>query len=98
MEFYGSEKLRAQVPQVFELAEAVVEDWQKDGNFRALPLKNPWAQLAASEGLKRAKKVEQKLEKAGVLPAARMGFEFLKAKIKNRIWLPATVEFHIRNW
>lgn len=83
LEFYGSELLRTKAPQVFDLAEAVVEDWQKDGDFKALPLKNPWAQMAAAEGLKRAKKVEQKLEEKGVIPMAKMGFEFLKSKLKK---------------
>lgn len=83
LEFYGSEMLRTQVPQAFDLAEAIVEDWQKNGNFQALPLKNPWAQLVASESLKRAKKVERKLENAGVIPMAKMGLEFLKSKFKK---------------
>ena len=83
LEFYGSEVLRAKAPEAFNLAEAVVDDWQKNGDFRALPLKNPWAQMAAAEGLKRVKKVEKKLEDVGVIPMAKMGFEFLKSKLKK---------------
>lgn len=82
LEFLGSELLREKVPKAFELAEAVAEDWVKDGDFRALPLGNPWAQVAASQGLQRMKKVEKKLDEIGLIPLAQMGLALVKAKLK----------------
>ena len=59
LEFYGSEALRQKAPQAFELAEAVAEEWKKDGNFQKLPLTSPLAQLVATVGLQSAKRVEK---------------------------------------
>jgi hypothetical protein len=53
LEFFGSDLLREKAPKTFELAEAVAEDWVKDGDFRTLPLGNPWAQVAASKGCRK---------------------------------------------
>lgn len=83
LEFTGSEYLRTKAPQVFEVAEAVVEDWVKDGRFEGLPVGHPALQLAAQVGLRKAKDVEKKLEEKGVFLLARTGFEYLKAKIKR---------------
>lgn len=80
LEFYGSEALRQKAPQAFELAEAVAEEWVKDGNFQKLPISSPLAQLVAAVGLQSAKRVEKKLEEKGVITMAKMGFEFAKTK------------------
>ncbi len=80
LEFYGSEALRQKAPQAFELAEAVAEEWKKDGNFQKLPLTSPLAQLVAAVGLQSAKRVEKKLEEKGVISMAKMGLEFAKTK------------------
>jgi hypothetical protein len=82
LEFFGSDLLREKAPKTFELAEAVAEDWVKDGDFRTLPLGNPWAQVAASQGLQKMKKVEKKLEEIGLIPLAQMGLALVKAKLK----------------
>lgn len=83
LQFYGSEILRDKIPQAFELAEAVAKDWLKDGDFSDLPLENPWAQALAAQGLQQMKKAERKLDSLGVIPAAKMGLSFVKAKIKK---------------
>lgn len=80
LEFYGSEALREKAPQAFELAEAVADEWVKDGNFQKLPLLSPFAQLVATIGLQSAKRVEKKLEEKGVISIAKMGLELAKTK------------------
>ncbi len=80
LEFYGSEALREKAPQAFELAEAVADEWVKDGNFQKLPSLSPFAQLVATIGLQSAKRVEKKLEEKGVISMAKMGLEFAKTK------------------
>lgn len=80
LEFYGSDVLRQKAPQAFDLAEAVAEEWIKDGNFQKLPLTSPLAQLVATVGLQSAKRVEKKLEEKGVISIAKMGLEFAKTK------------------
>ncbi len=80
LEFYGSDALREKAPQAFELAEAVAEEWVKDGNFQKLPSLSPLAQLVATIGLQSAKRVEKKLEEKGVISIAKMGLEFAKTK------------------
>ena len=80
LEFYGSDVLRQKAPQAFDLAEAVAEEWIKDGNFQKLPLTSPLAQLVAAVGLQSAKRVEKKLEEKGVISIAKMGLEFAKTK------------------
>lgn len=83
VEFYGSELLRTRAPKTFELADAVVDDWVKDGRFEGLPIGHPLLQLAAQMGLRKAKDVEKKLDEKGVFLIARTGLEYLKAKIKK---------------
>ena len=80
LEFYGSQALRQKAPQAFELAEAVAEEWVKDGNFQKLPLTSPLAQLVAAVSLQSAKRLEKKLEEKGVISMAKIGFEFAKTK------------------
>ncbi len=83
IDFAGSEILRAKAPKVFEFAETVAEEWVNDGDFQALPVGHPIAQLALAEGLKRAKKVEKKLEEKGVFLVAKMGVDYLKTKMRR---------------
>lgn len=84
LDFYGSDILRAKAPKAFEVAETVVEEWKKDGQFEGLPVGHPLAQLAAAYGLRKAKKVEKKLEEKGVFMMARMGLEYAKSKLNRR--------------
>jgi hypothetical protein len=81
MEFMGSDLLKKNAPQAYELAEAVAEEWVNDGNFQKLPLKHPMAQLVATIGLQSAKKVEKKLEERGVFMMAKAGLEYAKSKM-----------------
>lgn len=84
VEFFGSELLRARAPKAFEVADAVVDDWVKDGRFEGLPVGHPLLQLAAQMGLRKAKDVEKKLDEKGVFLIARTGLEYLKAKINKK--------------
>jgi hypothetical protein len=80
LEFYGSEVLKKNAPQAFELAEAVAEEWMNDGDFQKLPLNHPFAQLVAAVSLKSAKKIEKKLEERGVFMMAKVGLDYAKKK------------------
>lgn len=84
LEFYGSDLLRTKAPQVMELADTVVDEWVKDGQFQGLPVGNPIAQIAAAKALRKAKDVEKKLEEKGVFIMAKMGFDYLKSKIDRK--------------
>lgn len=84
LNFYGSDILKAKAPKAFELAETIADEWAKDGQFEGLPVGHPLAQLAAAYGLRKAKKVEKKLEEKGVFMMARMGLEYAKMKINKR--------------
>src|SRR4051812_40397239 len=76
LDFYGSELLKKRVPQAYELAEAVVEEWKNDGSFQKLPLNNSLAQFVAAVTLKNAKQLEKSLEERGVFTMARSGWEY----------------------
>lgn len=84
LEFYGSDLIRMKAPKVMEIADTVADEWVKDGEFQALPLGNPIAQLAAAKALRKAKDVEKKLEEKGVFIMAKMGFDYLKSKIDKK--------------
>lgn len=84
LNFYGSELLRARAPKVFEIADAVADDWMKDGRFEALPVGHPLAQMAAQVGLRKAKDLEKKLEEKGVFMFARMGYQYAKSKLNKK--------------
>ncbi len=84
LEFYGSDVIREKAPKVMALAETVLEEWKKDGQFEGLPVGNPIAQMAAAKALRKAKDVEKKLEEKGVFVMAKMGLDFVKAKIDKR--------------
>lgn len=83
LNFYGSELLRARAPKAFEVADAIADEWMKDGSFEALPVGHPLAQVAAQVGLRKAKDIEKKLEEKGVFMFARMGYQYAKSKLKK---------------
>jgi len=84
LEFVGSELIRQKAPKVMEVADTVVDEWMKDGQFEGLPVGNPLAQFAAAKVLRKAKDVEKKLEEKGVFMMARMGLDYAKSKLNKR--------------
>lgn len=84
LDFPYSDMLRAYAPEAMKVADKVATDWQKEGNFMNLGIENPYANMAVSMGLQKAKEVEKKLEEKGVLSAVRMGFEVLKHQVNKR--------------
>lgn len=84
VEFPGSELVREKAPKVAEVADAIYDQWKKDGDFQSLPLPvNPMAQAVVGLGLRKAKDLEKKLEEKGVFTAAKMGVEFAKMKLEQ---------------
>jgi hypothetical protein len=71
----GAQLLKAKFPKSFGIAEKVIEEWVEDGDFNELPIETPLVQFYVGEGLRRAKDVEKKIETrlddAGVLPIVR---------------------------
>lgn len=71
----GAELLKNKFPKSFNLAEKVVDNWVKDGNFSELPIETPLVQYYVGEGLRKAKsiekKVESRLDDSGVLPIVK---------------------------
>jgi hypothetical protein len=84
VEFPYSEVVRAYAPKAMEMADKVATDWKKDGSFMNLGIENPYANMAVSMGLKKAKDVEKKLEEKGVLSMVRMGVEALKQQVNKK--------------
>jgi len=93
--FPGSELVRSKFPQPFELAEAVVTDWVKDGEFKDIPVKNELAKSLAVQGLVKAKELEKKVMASPTTEKIAMqaftygmklqsAFSDLKSKIKNK--------------
>ena len=84
IEFPYSELLRAQAPKVFatveEVANNVTQQWKKDEKFENIGMPHPLAELAATQILEKAKKVEKKLEEKGVFSLAKMGIAIAKAQ------------------
>lgn len=84
VEFPGVEILRERAPKVAEVADAIYDEWKKDGNFQELPITlPPLAQVAVGMGLRKAKDLEKKLDEKGVFAAAKMGVDFAKMKIEQ---------------
>lgn len=84
VEFPGSQIVREKAPKVAEVADAIYDQWKKDGDFQGLPLPvNPMAQAAVGLGLRKAKDLEKKLEEKGVFTVAKMGVEFAKMKLEQ---------------
>lgn len=84
LEFPYSELVRAYAPKAMEVADKVVTDWKSDGSFMNLGIENPYANMAVSLGLKKAKDLEKKLDEKGVLSVVRMGVEVLKQQVNRR--------------
>ena len=84
LQFPYSELIRAYVPKAMNMADKVADDWKKDGSFSNLGIENPYANMAVSLGLKKAKEIEKKLDEKGVLSAVRMGVEVLKQQVQKR--------------
>jgi hypothetical protein len=85
LEFYGSDILRAKAPQAMNLADAVADQWVKDGSFQNLPIGgHPLAQVAASITLRKAKDLEKRLDEKGVFAMAKMGLEIVKSKLERK--------------
>ena len=83
LNFYGSELIRQNAPQVFALAETVADEWVNDGRFEALPVGHPLAQALAAYGLRKAKNVEKKLDEKGVFAIVKMGIDYAQSKIRR---------------
>ena len=84
IEFPYSELVRAYVPKAMDVAEKVATDWKKDGSFMNLGIDNPYANMAVSLGLKKAKELEKKLDEKGVLSVVRMGVEVIKQQVNKK--------------
>lgn len=84
IEIPGYEMMREKAPKVAEVADAIYDQWKKDGDFQGLPLPiPPLAQVAVGLGLRKAKDLEKKLDEKGVFTAAKMGVEFAKMKVEQ---------------
>lgn len=84
IEIPGYEMVREKAPKVAEVADAIYDQWKKDGDFQGLPLPiPPLAQVAVGLGLRKAKDFEKKLDEKGVFTAAKMGVEFAKMKVEQ---------------
>ncbi len=82
--FMGKEIAHIQTPeQILKLADTVVEEWKNDGDFQALPVGHPVAQIIAAKGLRKAKDIEKKLEEKGVFAMAQIGLSVIKSKLKK---------------
>lgn len=72
---FGAQILKSKFPKSFGIAEKVVDEWVSDGDFKDLPIETPLVQFYVGEGLRRVKDVEKKIETrlddAGVLPIVR---------------------------
>lgn len=89
IDFPYSNLIRDKVPKVFEVAETVAEEWVNDGTFEkvleAVPAAHPLTQITVAAGLRKAKDVEKKLEEKGVFAMARMGLEYAKAQLNEKL-------------
>lgn len=82
----GTSLMKGAFPKPFEVAEKVVDEWKKGGDFSELPISQPLVQFYVGAGLRRAKKtekeLEQKLESAGVLPVVRQQWQRAQKYLK----------------
>lgn len=83
IEFPYSELVRSKIPKAFDVAEKVATDWKNEGEFQDLGLPHPLVDVVAAEALKKAKKVEKKLEEKGVFNIAKMGIAIAKAQAEE---------------
>lgn len=80
LKFPGHEVVKSRLPKAIQLAEAVAEEWKKDGDFNGLPVGHPLSQVALGLGLRKAKDIEKKLEEKGVFTMAQIGLEYAKVQ------------------
>lgn len=85
IEFPYSSLIREKVPKVFQVAETVAEEWVNDGDFEKVPVGHPLAQITVAAGLRKAKEVEKKLEEKGVFAMAKMGLEYAKSQLNEKM-------------
>jgi len=83
LKFPGHEVLKSRLPGAMKMAEAVVDEWKKDGDFNGLPVNNPVAQVALGMGLRKAKDLEKKLEEKGVFMVAGIGVAYAKSQAQK---------------
>lgn len=81
LDFPYSELVKMKFPKSFSFAEKLAGDWTQDGDFSELPVEPAIAQFWVAEGLRRAKKVEKKLDQIGVLPLLR----YQASKIREKL-------------
>lgn len=84
LEFPYADMVRAYAPKAMEVADKVATDWKHEGSFMNLGIENPYANMAVSMGLQKAKEIEKKLEEKGVMSAFRMGLEVIKTQVKKK--------------
>lgn len=80
LKFPGHEVFKSRLPKALQLAEAVAEEWKKDGDFNGLPVGHPITQVALGLGLRKAKDIEKKLDEKGVFTMAQIGLEYAKVQ------------------
>ncbi|MEK6774332.1 MAG: hypothetical protein AABY64_10350 [Bdellovibrionota bacterium] len=83
LEFYGSDILKQKAPTAFELAENVAEEWVNDGRFEDIPVESPLAKAFATYSLRKAKKIEKKLEEKGVIALVKIGIDYAQSKMRR---------------
>lgn len=81
IDFPYSDLIRAQIPKAFAVVENVATDWKNEGDFTAIGLPHPLADVVVSQALQKAKQVEKKLEEKGVFALAKMGLAMAKAQV-----------------
>lgn len=84
----GAQLLKSQFPKSFGFAEKVVEDWVNEGSFNELPIETPIVQYYVGEGFRRVKgiekKIETKLDDAGILPIVKHQLGRVKKYINKK--------------
>jgi hypothetical protein len=62
LSFPYSDLVKYRAPKAFAIAERVLNDWKKDGDFKSLPLENPLANYAVGTTLRKAKVIEKDIQ------------------------------------
>lgn len=82
VQFLGREMIEAKAPKTIKALDQIVNDWKHEGDFSKVDLGLPLAESVLGVGLRKAKKVEKKLEEKGVFMMAQIGIEYAKSKLK----------------
>lgn len=80
--FKGREYIEDKAPKTLKAIDQIFYDWKNEGDFKNIDLGIPVADTILGLGLRRAKKVEKKLEEKGVFMMAQVGIEYAKSKLK----------------